>query len=205
MLDPGINSWVTSVTRGAILTLPANIGLTEPGDPDLETARSVVVITTGVANFPDWTFLAQWLAAGCTLWEDVVPAIEARIRAIRERDPTWYPRNLGCFDKAVRQARRRRVVEAFAATTDAPSMDGGERAALEPACVWCRVAFRPRGAGGKKRFCSDRCRAAFHRGCRVWAMRAVDEGRLSLEVIRDASKKPYTDFLEASPIPGVEK
>jgi hypothetical protein len=83
------------------------------GDPDLETARSVVVTTTGVGNFPDWTFLVQWLAAGCTLWEDVVPAIEARIRANRECDPAWYPRNLGCFDKAVRQARGRRVMEAF--------------------------------------------------------------------------------------------
>ena len=29
-------------------------------------------------------------------------SIEARIRANRECDPASYPRNLGCFDKAVR-------------------------------------------------------------------------------------------------------
>jgi hypothetical protein len=32
---------------------PAAIPMTEPGGPDLETARSVVVITTGVSHFPD--------------------------------------------------------------------------------------------------------------------------------------------------------
>ena len=51
------------------------------------------------------------------------------------------------------------------------------------ACLWCGKAFRPRGATGK-RFCSDRCRAAFHRGCRLWAMRAVEEGRLSLQAVQ---------------------
>src|SRR5689334_11895881 len=59
-------------------------------------------------------------------------------------------------------------------------------------CVWCEKAFRPRGAV-RKRFCSDRCRAAFHRGCRVWAMQAIAEGRLSIEAVRNASKSPYTD------------
>jgi hypothetical protein len=179
--------------------------MTEPRDADLDRARSVVVVTTGVSNFPDWTFLAQWLAAGCSLWEDVVPAIETLVQVRRECDPAWYPRNLGCFDKAVRQTRRRRVMEPLATTTDVPPADGGEKTAPDPACVWCQLAFRPRGAGGKKRFCSDRCRAAFHRGCRLYAMRAVNEGQLSMDAIRSASEKPYTDFLEASPSPGVEK
>ena len=62
------------------------------------------------------------------------------------------------------------------------------------ACIWCGVPFRPLGARGKKRFCSDRCRAAFHRGCRVWAMRAIDEGQLSMDAIRSASRKPFTEF-----------
>jgi hypothetical protein len=66
------------------------------------------------------------------------------------------------------------------------------------ACIWCGAPFRPLGASGKKRFCSDRCRAAYHRGCRVWAMRAVDEGQLSMDAIRSASRKPYTDFPGAS-------
>jgi hypothetical protein len=78
-----------------------------------------------------------------------------------------------------------------------------ELAGSDPVCLWCGAAFRPRGAVGK-RFCSDRCRAAFHRGCRLWAMQAVAEGRLPMEAIRSASKEPHTDFLEASRSPGVE-
>jgi hypothetical protein len=62
----------------------------------------------------------------------------------------------------------------------------------DPACLWCGKAFRPRGAVAK-RFCSDRCRAAFHRGCRLWAMQAVAEGRLSMEAVRNAPRSPYTD------------
>jgi hypothetical protein len=65
------------------------------------------------------------------------------------------------------------------------------------ACLWCGKAFRPRGATGK-RFCSDRCRAAFHRGCRLWAMRAVEGGRLSLQAVQDASRNPYTGVPGAS-------
>jgi hypothetical protein len=33
------------------------------------------------------------------------------------------------------------------------------------------------GSGKRQGFCGEVCRIAFHRGCRVWAMRAVDEGR----------------------------
>jgi hypothetical protein len=160
--------------------------LTEPGDPDLETARSVVVITTGVANFPDWTFLAQWLAAGCTLWEDVVPAIEARIRAIRERDPTWYPRSLGYFDKAVRQVYRYRVVKPLA--TDAPPADGCERASPDHscACLWCGTTFQPRADGGTaQRFCKPACRRAFDHASRAWVRRQVDAGLLSVADLRN--------------------
>ena len=73
------------------------------------------------------------------------------------------------------------------------------------ACIWCGVPFRPLGARGKKRFCSDRCRAAFHRGCRVWAMRAVDEGQLSMDAIRSASRKPYTDFPGPATPPEAER
>jgi hypothetical protein len=75
-----------------------------------------------------------------------------------------------------------------------------ERDCLVPvacACLWCGKAFRPPGVVGK-RFCSDRCRAAFHRGCRLWAMQAVAEGRLSMEAVRDASRSPYTGILGPS-------
>ena len=97
--------------------------MTEP-DPDLEIARSVVVIATGVSDFPDWRLLDQWLAAGDRLWEDIVPTIEAHVQVNRERDPTWYPRNLGCFDKAIRKARRRRVMKALAIDLEPESNRG---------------------------------------------------------------------------------
>jgi hypothetical protein len=83
---------------------------------------------------------------------------------------------------------------------------GQDRQGPDPgcACLWCGAAFRPRGASGKK-FCSDRCRAAYHRGLRVWAMRAVQEGRLSLAAVRIASRKPYTESPGASRSLGVEE
>ena len=49
--------------------------MTEPGDPDLEMARSVVVITTGAGNFQDWTFLAQWLAATVVAGVDLLALV----------------------------------------------------------------------------------------------------------------------------------
>jgi hypothetical protein len=63
----------------------------------------------------------------------------------RERDPSWFPNNLGCFDQAARQTRRRGVMETRATTTDAPPADGGERAAPDPswACLWCGQRFKP--------------------------------------------------------------
>ena len=41
----------------------------------------------------------------------------------------------------------------------------------------------------------DRCRAAFHRGCRLRAIRTVDKGLLSIEAIKNAAREPYTAFL----------
>ena len=63
------------------------------------------------------------------------------------------------------------------------------------ACSWCSSDFQPRQGGKPQRFCSEVCRAAFHRGCRVWAVRAVDEGRLTVVEIREASPATYT-FLQ---------
>jgi hypothetical protein len=162
--------------------------MSEP-DPDLETARSVIVITTGAFNFRDWWVLDQWLAAGDRLWQDIVPIIETLVQVNRKRDPAWYPPNLGSFDEAVRQARRRRVVESLAATTNAPSMDGGERAAPDPscACLWCGTAFQPRADGGTpQRFCNRGCRRAFDHAPRAWVRRQVDAGLLSVADLRDS-------------------
>ena len=55
-----------------------------------------------------------------------------------------------------------------------------------PVCLWCDRPYRSRGACGK-RFCSDRCRAAFHRGCRLWAMRAVGEGLRTWQLLGSLS------------------
>ena len=40
----------------------------------------------------------------------------------------------------------------------------------DAACIWCRAPYTARtGHGGPaQRFCSDTCRAAFHRGARRW-------------------------------------
>jgi hypothetical protein len=66
----------------------------------------------------------------------------------------------------------------------------------DPVCLWSDRPYQPRGACGK-RFCSAGCRAAFHRGCRLWAMRAFQEGLISIEDLRKAAQKPYTGFLGA--------
>jgi len=182
--------------------------MTEAGDPDLEPARSVVVITTGVSNFPDWTFGAQWLAAGDRLWEDIVPIIETLVHANRERDATWYPRSLGCFHEAVRQARRRRFMEPLATTTDAPPADGGESVPPDPvyACLWCGTAFQPRTDGGTaQRFCTPACRRAFDQVSRAWVRRQVDAGLLSIADLRDSPGTARALHPETDQPPGVDR
>jgi hypothetical protein len=59
-------------------------------------------------------------------------------------------------------------------------------------CSWCGHTFEIRRGGKRQRFCGEACRIAFHRGCRVWAMRAVDEGRLTMAEIKKASAATYT-------------
>jgi hypothetical protein len=131
------------------------------------------------------------------------PAIE-RVRIARVMGLKPNARGLGPDEEAEFMARIVRAMGA-PAKDDAGEGQGGEgptgqdRQAPDSgcACLWCKAPFRPRGATGK-RFCSDRCRAAYHRGCRVWAMRAVNEGQLSMDAIRSASRKPYTEFPRAS-------
>jgi len=55
----------------------------------------------------------------------------------------------------------------------------------ERSCPWCGGAFARRQDGGsKRRFCSPSCRAMFHKKCRIWAVRAVDEGRLTMDAVK---------------------
>jgi hypothetical protein len=60
------------------------------------------------------------------------------------------------------------------------------------ACLWCNMRFHLHGRGGKRQFCSTSCRIAFHSACRMWAVRAVLDGRLGLDAVRNASRKPCT-------------
>ena len=59
-------------------------------------------------------------------------------------------------------------------------------------CTWCDTKFVPRNRGCEKRFCSDRCRAALHRACRLWGLRELCKGVLTIDALREAARKPYT-------------
>ncbi len=53
----------------------------------------------------------------------------------------------------------------------------------EMTCPWCKRAFEPRTgqSGSPKRFCSEACRIAFHRGARLWALREFEAGRAEVD------------------------
>ncbi len=58
----------------------------------------------------------------------------------------------------------------------------------DAACAWCEAPYTARtGRGGPaQRFCSDACRAAFHRGGRRWVARELEAGRLDIADLREA-------------------
>ena len=56
----------------------------------------------------------------------------------------------------------------------------------ERTCVWCGVPYTPRTNGGKpQRFCSEKCRVEFHRGCRLWAEQLVWSGELPVSALKN--------------------
>jgi hypothetical protein len=174
--------------------------MTEPGDPRFGMIKSMLASFIGTSDLPDWHLVEDWLKWGADLWLDIVPTVSSVIAARRVSEPGWQPSSLQYFTSHIERARVVRVMGA-AEKAKVPQREAAERpaghgSAADPscACIWCGAPFRPLGARGKKRFCSDRCRAAYHRGCRVWAMRAIDEGQLSMDAIRSASRKPYTAF-----------
>ena len=76
---------------------------------------------------------------------------------------------------------------------DAPPRVHVQEAPVEPApddaaCLWCGTPYTARkGHGGPaQRFCSDACRAGFHRGARRWAARELEAGRLDIADLRNA-------------------
>ncbi len=73
---------------------------------------------------------------------------------------------------------------------DAPCMHAPAREAPTesgPECLWCQAPYTARtGRGGpSQRFCSDACRAAFHRGARRWVARELEAGRLDIADLRE--------------------
>ena len=56
----------------------------------------------------------------------------------------------------------------------------------DASCEWCPEPFTARTARGgpDKRFCSDRCRSAFHRALRRWARREFEAGRVTVSDLR---------------------
>ena len=52
-------------------------------------------------------------------------------------------------------------------------------------CSWCNRPFQLRQSGGHaQRFCSPRCRLAFHTAVRGWALKAIEAGVLSIDDIK---------------------
>lgn len=75
-------------------------------------------------------------------------------------------------------------------------------------CAWCGVPFRRLRQGGReKRFCADRCRAAFHTAARRWVLKAIDAGVITLAEVRALNVPHSTCTLArtadpAAPLPG---
>ena len=111
-------------------------------------------------------------------------------RAVKPEDMTRFPRQWEAY-------QRGQTME----TDGAPLMEGPrpadantETLSDHPAeheggtCPWCDNPFPPRRRGGSpKRFCSDECRLDFHKACRVWAMKLVETGNLSVVALRNTS------------------
>ena len=52
-------------------------------------------------------------------------------------------------------------------------------------CLWCGSQFPPRKLGAhQKRFCSSRCRSAFHTAARRWAEQALVRGDISVSDLK---------------------
>jgi hypothetical protein len=65
---------------------------------------------------------------------------------------------------------------------------GPQEVASRPACLWCERAYTPHRGGAEQRFCGARCRAAFHRGARLWALAAVKVGLLEIADLKRAER-----------------
>jgi hypothetical protein len=64
--------------------------------------------------------------------------------------------------------------------------------AMTASCPWCGRRFKPRTSGGtEQRFCGAGCRHSFWSAARRWAMRAVETGLLSADMLRTAQSSVH--------------
>jgi hypothetical protein len=60
------------------------------------------------------------------------------------------------------------------------------------ACFWCARSFEPHRGGSRQTFCRAACRAAYHKATRQWCEKAIADGRLTVEALRDGLPVAYT-------------
>src|SRR5277367_1756234 len=59
-------------------------------------------------------------------------------------------------------------------------------------CFWCGQAFTPRWGGSQQMYCRAACRAAYHKAAHLCCERAIADGRLTVQDLRNAATVPYT-------------
>ena len=60
-------------------------------------------------------------------------------------------------------------------------------------CLFCDSEFERREGGKPQRFCSAGCRRQYHEAARNWALRALDDGRLTLADIMNPQQEAPRD------------
>ncbi len=135
-----------------------------------DDVRILVLVTTRAS--PDGAAVHRYLA-GQVYGPETDPRMSADLAAVFVREG---------WGEAIEDVEGGSRVHAHAA----------REAPVEPepaaACLWCGAPYTARsGRGGPvQRFCSDACRAAFHRGARRWAARELEAGRLDITDLRNA-------------------
>ena len=138
-----------------------------------EAVRILVLVTTRAA--PDGVTVHLYLA-GEVYGPDSDPPMPAALAATFLREG-WGERCDGAEDAS--------RVHAPAPTREAPA---GPDPDAE--CLWCGAAFARRATGGTaQRFCSGRCRQAFHTAARRYVAREIDEGRLDIPALRKVQEQ----------------
>ena len=76
------------------------------------------------------------------------------------------------------------------------AVEGRSRMDMLECCLWCEAEFVAKKVGANpKRFCSPKCKTAFHTAARRWAERALADGFLCVSDLRDPAASYTTDRL----------